>query len=36
MKAHFQLIKSFVWSVLGFDYELSTEYDTDTNAIIQT
>lgn len=36
MEAHLQLIKSFVWSVLGFDYELSTNYATDKNAIIQT
>lgn len=36
MEAHLQLIKSFVWSVLLFDYELSTEYDTDKNAIILT
>lgn len=36
MEAHLELIKSFVWCVLGFDYKLSTEYDTDKNAIIQT
>lgn len=36
MEAHLQLIKSFVWSALVFDYELSTEYDTDKNAFILT
>lgn len=36
MAAYLQLIKRFVWSVLVFDYELSTECDTDKNAFILT
>lgn len=33
MDAYLQLIKRFVWSVLVFDYELSTDYDTDKKSL---
>lgn len=36
MEAHLQLIKSFMGSALGLDCELSAEFDTDGNAVIQT
>ena len=35
MEAYLQLIKSFVWSVLGFAYELITECDRGKSAIFQ-
>jgi len=35
METHFELMKCFLESVLGFDYELSTDNDSDKNSIIQ-
>lgn len=35
METYFKLMKCSVGSMLVFDYELSTDYDSDKNTIIQ-